>query len=678
MVIDSKANKLYFILFLTIIVILILTTKSQANFGISNFEIDCQVLENGDMRVKENITYSTNETRNGVIRNIQITNPLNTKNSAKDITLEGVYVNGEICQQVASAVNGNDKVYTYTQSGDEYTIKLFTPFKYAGKTVTYQYLLTDVATKYNDIGEIYWNFIGKEWDTPINNVIIHITLPQEAAQDTIYVYGHGSDNGSFTKNNNYITLYARKLSAYQAIDVRILFSKEAIPYSTKTINKNVLNTYREQEEGFTAQRENEKIIFNLDINQIAIVLIICVILIAMFVFFKYDKENKVEKIKYFREIPYGIDPAIMQAIYYDGEIKKSSYWVTFLDLVRKGVFKLEDYTDEYGTESQKIIFVKDLENLNKYQQLVKLKIINYMDPNTNSIDMLKLSAKMKNSLGVGYISYKNKIKEKMKEMFGEEDKSTSKLKFVMSILMAVLILIIVFCAIKTGKDSDGNIGILMFLGMITFIFSIIFSAMNLDNALALVYGGVFQICILSMMNSLGVGLLYIPYILMFITLMYSTKMKKYSKSQMEMKEKIKGLRRYLRDYSFIKDKEVEDMMIWEEYLIAAIALGLNRRTINYFYDYCRENLNSEFSSSLRTSDSYSAMYSNYGGSFYSYASHGDVRSSSSSGSGSSFSGSSGGFSGGSSSGGGGRRRWRRKLLLKDLRNLIILYKEVRQ
>ena len=50
---DSKAKKLYFILFLTLISILILTTKSQANFSISNFVIDCQVLENGDMKVEE-------------------------------------------------------------------------------------------------------------------------------------------------------------------------------------------------------------------------------------------------------------------------------------------------------------------------------------------------------------------------------------------------------------------------------------------------------------------------------------------------------------------------------------------------------------------------------------------------------------------------------------------------
>lgn len=662
---DSKAKKLYFILFLTLISILILTTKSQANFSISNFVIDCQVLENGDMKVEENITYSTNETRNGVIRNIQTTNPLNTQNSAKDVILEGVYVDGEICNKVSSAVNGNNKVYTYTQDGDEYTIKLFTPFKNAGKTITYKYLLKDVATKYKDVGEIYWNFIGKEWDTPINNVIIRMTLPQKAAKDTIYVYGHGSDDGSFTKSANHITLYAKNLSAYQAIDARVLFSTEAIPYSTKTVNKNVLNTYIEQEEGFTAERENEKILLNLDINQVAIVLIICVILVAALVFFKYDKEDKIEKVRYFREIPYGIDPAIMQAIYYDGKIKKSSYWVTFLDLVRKGVFKLEKYTNEYGTETQKITNLKSNVKLDEHQRIVKRAVISCMNANEDSIDMLKLNSKMKKKSGFGYTTYVKEIKAKIQEMFGEETKSPKKLKIVMSILMVLLILIIAFCAAKTGVESshESAMGILMFLGFITFIYSVIFASITLDSAFTVVFlifhCGAFQIGILSMMVSIGIGLLYIPYILMFITLQYSMRTKKYPKSQLEMKEKIKGLRRYLRDYSLIKDKDTEDLILWEEYFIAAIALGLNRKTINYFYDYCKDNFNDSFSSSLEAATSYSAMYTTCGMAFYSYISHAGITSGSGSSSSSSFSGSSGGFSGGSSSGGGGRRRRRR-------------------
>ena len=97
-------------------------------------------------------------------------------------------------------------------------------------------------------------------------------------------------------------------------------------------------------------------------------------------------------------------------------------------------------------------------------------------------------------------------------------------------------------------------------------------------------------------------------------------------------------------------------------MIVAIALKLNKKTINYFYDYCKDNLNNEFGTSLNSFGTYYYMdtmcrhtFNNYINSYTHYTS--------SSSRGSSYSGSRGSFSGGRSSGGRGRRRRRRKLLL---------------
>ena len=83
---------------------------------------------------------------------------------------------------------------------------------------------------------------------------------------------------------------------------------------------------------------------------------------------------------------------------------------------------------------------------------------------------------------------------------------------------------------------------------------------------------------------------------------------------------------------------------WEDYFIMAIALRLNKKIINYFYDYCQNNLGDQFISSLNSFGSYKYMNTIFSASFSSYVS----RDSFNSFGGGDYSDSSGGFSGGSS------------------------------
>lgn len=239
------------------IIIGIYTIKSEATFKITDFGISCIVEENGDMEIVENIQYYTTDNKNGLIRTINTKNKMNSKNSADNIVIEEVFVDGEKYNQTISATIGESGVYTLNKFNSTYEIKVFSPFQTNMKKITYKYRLYNVAVKYNDIAELYWNFIGSEWDCPIDNVEINIILPEAAENETIYVYGHGADNGTFTKTRNYIMLKASDLEAYQALDARILFSNSAIPLSTKNVNKNVLDKYINEEEGITLQKEEK-------------------------------------------------------------------------------------------------------------------------------------------------------------------------------------------------------------------------------------------------------------------------------------------------------------------------------------------------------------------------------------------------------------------------------------
>lgn len=601
------------------------------------------------MKVEENITYYSTETKNGVTREINIKNANNSKNSADELILTKVKVNDKESKKVTSGSLGDSGVYEYTISGNTYKLKVYEPFRgITTKTITYEYLLKNVGVKYNDTSEIYWNFIGNEWDTKISNLTINIKLPQESINGTTYVFGHGSDNGTFTKSGNNISLYAKDLKSEQALDARILFPTSALQNTTKIVNKYVLDKYINQEEGLTSKIEEPKII-GLNVNQIAIALIIIVVLLWIVIYFKYDKEIRVKKQYYYRDIPYDLEPELLQRIYY-GKNCKDSFWIAFLNLVKLGIYKIEETTNEVGKKVKLIIYQeKDIKDLKSYQKSL-IDIINgFFDKDKNSIDLEKLNAKMKRSIGSGYKKFTNKIEEQIEGYFGDNTKN-SKRPFTLSvILMIIMIAIIGLIAIKIKPMMA--MMIIMFLGITTLLYSIFFSTLPLNLFTILFMGfhfSAFEGAIIGMMATSGLGLLYIPYIMLFVFIQYTQRIKKLSKEEREIREQIKGLRRYIRDYSRISQNNLESIVIWEDYLIIAIALKLNKKTINYFYDYCKQEMNNEFGVSLNSFGTYYYMDTVCHSTFNNYVrSYTQMHSSS----GSSYSGSSGGFSGGSSSGG---------------------------
>lgn len=656
-------TKILFTILFTFCIILF-NNKVCATFEISNFKIDAIVDEKGDMLITETVNYYTNETVNGVTREITTKNNKNTKNSADNLNLIKVMVDGTTCSQIETGKGnlGDSFVYEYQRSNNNYNIKLYTPFNTSTKEIKYNYVLRNVGVQYNDISEIYWNFIGDKWDCNIEKLEINITLPKNAANKTSYVFGHGSDKGTFTKNGNYITLNARDIKAFQAIDARILFAKDALNKTTKIINKSVLDKYINEEEGMSLKTEKTKVIGNFTIKDISIIFIIIIIISAVYMYIKYDKEYVVDKVKYYREIPFGLEPELLQYFYY-GKIVSNSYYVAILNLVKLGVYRLEKSVNKVGKEVQKIIY-NDKHNikLKEYQKDIEKSINGYLqedEKGEKSIDLVSLGTKMSNSTGSGYKQYEKNLKAEKQSLVGNVQKASKKLPIILLILVVITVGIL---GIITQKEEV--LGITVMMAFLSFIYSMLFIStqnIGLANLFLLLHATCFfaPVGIVLIINDMG--LMFVAFILSFIFFIYTGKIKKFSKEERQIIEYVKGLRRYIKDFSLLKDKENLDYInLWEDYFILAIALKLNNKIVNYFYNYGKEQINSNLGNSMTYTSSFNDFNYTMYNTFYSYKKAYDLtRAAASRSSSSSYSGSSGGFSGGSSSGGGGGRRRRR-------------------
>lgn len=610
-------------------------------FEIDNYDINATILENGDMEVEENITYKTTETRNGVYRNIECANEDNKLNSASAIKLKSVKVNGELYKEVSNAYNGNSGVYLYNLENNNANIKVYTPFKNVGKTVTYTYILKDVGVKYADTSELFWNFVGYEWEDKINNLNINITLPQISANEKVYVFAHGSDNGTFSQNGNIVNIHAENIAPGNAIDARILFSKDALTYEAKYKSKNVLNKYINEEQGMSKKiREYKGLIV------VSVIVSVFLAIYCIYITVRYYKKYIYNKYMYYREIPEDITPDMVEKII-KGKVSSKSIWVTFMHLVTRGRYIVFKELNERGKEEYKIKVGDKKVELNNYEE----EFVTWFDrrlridgKQVDSISIKELNKNIKKDKRayIFFANYRRKIENAIEKIFSA-DEMISKSYFKISLLIHILfiIFIAVFGIISNSEDLGA---IAVILGIISaFVLSLFAQPNKIFKFLSVIMYIGMHSTIIEWLNEFDISYVYIPYIISLVSIVYS-KIFYIGIYKQDVKNKLKGLKRYIKHFSYLNEKDMLDEKLWKEYLVYAMALGVSRKIQNRFiqnFENQEEFENINFNSfefkyafnNIRTTDPNSYSSSSSGGGYSS----------------------SGGFSSGGGS--GGRRRW---------------------
>lgn len=190
--------------------------KVDNGYAIDKYDIDIKVNENNKLDITETITAFFNESRHGIYRTIPLKNTI-TRLDGTTSTNRTQITNLEVDNEyTVSRENGNIKIKigspNYTVTGEQkYTIK-------------YTYNLGKDPLSNSD--ELYYNIIGTEWDTSIDNVSFTITMPKNFDHSKLgFSSGvKGSTNNDdvyYYVNSNIITgRYLGTLNPGEGITVR--------------------------------------------------------------------------------------------------------------------------------------------------------------------------------------------------------------------------------------------------------------------------------------------------------------------------------------------------------------------------------------------------------------------------------------------------------------------------
>lgn len=599
------------------------------------FHIGVDILENGDALIRESVTFYFTGDYNGIYYDIDYERSQGMENLRVEV--EGQ----DFLAEMMPASSPGFRVYVREDQNELARLTIHEPSSNERKTFHFQYVLKDVAEKYNDVGVFNRRLIGDAWEMPLNNIDITITIPEGASREELRVFAHGPLTGVSTiVDERTFHLTVPSVNG-QFVETRLVFPRTLIPGSNNVFNtdelENILREEQQLADEANRQREEAQKVLEREerlrrmrsaANPVFGFLAALGLGGTVFAGMKFKKERKPEfEGEYYRELPGDYTPAVMTYLLTKGKVKDDDIMATLLDLARKRVIQLKPTTYEAG-------------RLFKKQE------------DTYAISWLDKS-RLDSGEGTGKAAAIRRHERFLAEWFIDQIGNGE------SLVLSELELLVKkrTQALQFQKDYEYFKKLVKDAGEAEGFF-----APNdmqgagkytiMGSALVLLgLGGVFLLKapLAAVMGATG--------LLLIFTIIGMNFLRKYAQRGVEQAAMWNAFKKFLLDFSNLKEAEVPSLVIWEHYLVYATALGVAKEVIDQlprvFTEAQLSDPNLTYMGGYRSYagiSSFNRTMSNTMSKVHSAVNTAQIAASQKS-SGQGFG---GGFSGGSSGGGGGR------------------------
>lgn len=237
--------------------------RGDADQLLQSVQIQAEVQENGDMRVTEQWDIQLDD-RDRVYTNLYKTFPYSSEQQITDFT---VYDN-DLQQEYryAGSVSSvrdldSDPETCYVAEDLSLTeIGWFIEPIYEGeRSFTISYTVTNAIQQYDDVGVLYHGFIGDQFSIPIQRLSAEITLPQGAAQEDLRAWLHCTAESFLTiDSGSQISFTAEKVPAGTYIEVRLCAPSSLFTGVQRVGSGSVLPDIQEEEAQWASQWEAQQ------------------------------------------------------------------------------------------------------------------------------------------------------------------------------------------------------------------------------------------------------------------------------------------------------------------------------------------------------------------------------------------------------------------------------------
>lgn len=540
--------------FLSLLLFLVPTMVSAASYEITDYYIQAEVLNNGDMQVEEILVLDG--TFNGYERDLDYevelddgydTTSLYQAHGISDITVEAKYIDSFTeslfsdtsfteFDSVAYANNGESGKYILSNLYGGYRIRMYYPASNEKVAFRISYTLDNVVVMHNDVAELYWPFIGDGFIDHLENVDITVTLPGISSSENFRVWAHGPLYGDVEMTEDGAHIHLDELDSGEVVDVRMLFDTSLIT-DTSDIKKSNENSF-ERIVGIEAERKEAADALEAELLKkynfvviSSIIMGVAVIGLTIFVYFKYGKTPKSSYYsKYNREF---IDDYGVEVIDYlmKRKITPNALSAAIMNLIYKKNISVKEITSDKKKVKDYEFTLENMTNLSDNDIL----LVNFLFDTVG----------------------KGKVNEKSQKTF-----TTKELKAYASGTKTCETFIKRYTAwkdavLKAGEDED------------------FFESSNAPKMIGLIML-VLSIFLLMyiVVNQVDFWPSYLVIMLTVIFFIYTIAVYKKTQKGSEHYARWKAFKNFLNDFGSFELKELPEIILWERYLVYATVFGL--------------------------------------------------------------------------------------------------------
>ena len=518
--------------------------------------IHATVQPDGTLAVTETRTFEFDDDINGVYWTIPASQNEQGVKSSVQISDVSVAEDGATIPfaPAQSAEAGERGVYTVSTSEDGLELKVFTPQE-DGDTaqVTVSYRMTGAVMAWVDTAELYWQFVGPDWEEDSCDVELTVDFAGASASSvsdgsSLHAWAHGPLDGTVAIDEaaHAVRCAVPRVHEGEFAEVRAAFPVSWVPTlqaSAEIRLDKILDEEQAWAEEANARREQARTVLAAgSVAQVGLP----ALFLAIIGYLKYTRGRSPKPVfqeTYFRDVPSADHPAVIATFMDDGDVPNRAFVATLMKLTDDRVISLDVQTIEedglFGT---------------KQRDEYRLHLVD-RDAATDPIDRAALDLYFGDAAdGVTEMRFDQMKDAAADDAEGYNDRVENMKAEIRAALETRML-------VRTdgGSFKAVAVGIAAALFIASLVF---FFATDLANLPAFI----------------------ISTALLVVAVVVAMTYRVYSQEGVELRERCEALKRWLEDFTRLNEAVPGDLVLWNKLLVMAVALGVSDEVLRQLAD----------------------------------------------------------------------------------------------
>lgn len=325
------------------------------SLGMTRADIAAFLGTDGSLTVVEQRTYQSKGSYSGILWDVR-QGSYQGREVRASVAEVSVVTDGQrtALQEGREGVPGT---YELADKGDHLQLKVFWPMEEESVTFEVAYVLGSVATRWADVGELYWQYVPADEQAQGEwlNVSCSVSLPVPegvAVQpgENVRAWGHGPIDGEVSFEGNGVRLFSPGVGSAEFLEVRVAFPAEWLA-DVPVTDEARLDAILAEEDQWAREANSRRWKARLVAYGYPAFMCLAGIGSALFVYRHNKRRRQMGPAPqfsetYYRDVPTDDHPAVLGMLFRAGQMHAADLSATLMRLADRGAIALDAVNTE--------------------------------------------------------------------------------------------------------------------------------------------------------------------------------------------------------------------------------------------------------------------------------------------------------------------------------------------